>query len=879
MNSSVLAGQDSKSWRTMYALSPGLWIAALVIALVGGRMLWMSVNRPAHRAEIATAFGSIGLLYGPVQTDHAGTHITYIQQGEKGLAVFLCDTTTKQRQHIYDEYDPLLENLRVWPWSPDDAYFSYSGASTLAVCRADTGEIAAKFQLVNEKITDLAWVTPDEFVYFNNRNDLCSVHKQADGHWQLKQISQLSSVGGISRLTAITTNSIAWLQNNVIWRLNLADSAVATNTLSSPASASIVQTAPPTHNLVLWLDASTLSLPDGAMVTNLLDRSPNLNSAIVNGTSPSSSPIYNGPGNPNALNGNATIHFASAVEFSDTAGLKTRSALSITGNAPRSVFVVMRRDKDVRDPRFKYQQMVINMGFPSSHDTGFGIYDKNDSASLPAGGGAVVNNNVHELPAGTWNLLEAAYDGTNEYGYANGILQGTKTCVLKTGDNAVQIGFQSPDFAHKFRGDKSNGDFAELLIYNVNLTTDQQKQVQDYLATKWFGGKLPANVVPHTPEVWFTPNLFSDLAAATNSTIDEFTYSRETGQLLISLVQNKGASKGTSLWRFYPEKDGLLPLLATTRNVFIQNLRWVGASQYAFVSTAKGNSTITVANLSKAEKASSFASGIAGRFTPTPDGRQLFVTGITSNEPADGIWRYDLDAKLSHCVVPYADVPSPQIARSDYVHGTATINGHKLDYYLYRPVGITGHDWKKHPLVIGNTVLVDAQYQQNPDGPLWAQALANCGAYVIIVNRRNWTGKELAPWAENVMEIYDFLAKDPTVKADWNRVFLFGTGNEAPELNNLILQRPELWKGAIFLNPGRLPDFSKLPGGKPVPKILISVGGLEGRGGELKQVQAGAIKYGMIVDYIEHKGATQLLQSKPDLLERTKAIIHFVFDD
>jgi hypothetical protein len=310
---------------------PGAWIAAIVIVLVVGRMLWVNANRPAHRAEIATAFGSIGLLYGPVQTDRAGTHITYIQQGEKGLAVFLCDTITKQRQHLYDEYDPQLENLRVWPWSPDDAYFSYSGANKLVVCRADTGDVAAEFQLVNEKVQDVAWLTPDEFVYFNNKNDLCSVQKKADGHWQLKRRSELPSVGKISCLTAITTNSITWLQNDLIWRMNLTEAIVATNTLSSPASFSIAQTAPPANNIILWLDASTLSLQDGAQVTNLLDQSPNRNNAVVNGNSP---PAYNGPGNPNALNGKGTIHFASAFEFADTAGLKTSSALSITGAAP-----------------------------------------------------------------------------------------------------------------------------------------------------------------------------------------------------------------------------------------------------------------------------------------------------------------------------------------------------------------------------------------------------------------------------------------------------------------------------------------------------------------------------------------------------------------
>jgi hypothetical protein len=860
-----------------FELFPGIWIVIVVIALVGGRMLWVDANRPAHRAEIAIAFGSIGLLYGPVQTDHAGTHITYIQQGEKGLAVFLCDTATKQRQHLHDEYDPQLENLRVWPWSPDDAYFSYSGSNTLTVCRADTGEVAAEFELSGEKVVDVTWLTSDEFVYFKNKNDLCSVQKQADGRWQLKRLSELSSVGKISCLTAITTNSIAWLQNDLIWRMDLTETAVATNTLSSSAS-SITQTAPPTGNLVLWLDASTLSLQNGAPVTNLLDQSPSLNSAVVNGTSPTSSPIYNETGNPRALNGKGTIHFASAQEFADTAGLKTSSALSITGAAPRTVFVVMRRDEGVNDPRGKYQQIVVNMGFPGTSGLGFGIYDKNYSASLPAVGRDAVNNNVRELPAGTWNLLEAAYDGTTEYGYANGILQGTKIGVLKTGSNAVQIGLQSADFPHKFRGDKSNGDFAELLIYNADLSADQQQQVQDYLAAKWFGGKLPANVPLDTPEVWFTPKLFNDMAAATNSNIDEFSYSKETGQLLIGLVQNRGASKGTSLWRFSAEEDAPVQVLPVTRNIFRQNLRWVGAGQYAFISNIKSNSVITVADMSGANKTSVFATGNATRFTVTPDGKELFITGVVSNEPADGIWQCDSDSTSSHDVVPYADDPSPLIKRSDPLHGIATVNGRKLDYYLYRPVGVTSR-WKKHPLVIGNTVFVDAQYQQNPDGQLWAQALANCGAFVVIVDRRNWDKKDVAQWSENVMDTYDFLATNHTVNVDWNQVFLFASGSETPELNNLITQRPALWKGAIFHNPGRLPDVSKLPWGKPAPKILISVGELVGQAEEFKQYQETALNYGVVVDYIEDKGAPQLLQSKPDVLERTKAIIHFVFDD
>ena len=46
----------------------------MVVALVGGRYLWVSAGRPADRQkEIAVAFGSSGLSYGVPQPDHEGS--------------------------------------------------------------------------------------------------------------------------------------------------------------------------------------------------------------------------------------------------------------------------------------------------------------------------------------------------------------------------------------------------------------------------------------------------------------------------------------------------------------------------------------------------------------------------------------------------------------------------------------------------------------------------------------------------------------------------------------------------------------------------------------------------------------------------------------
>jgi hypothetical protein len=46
----------------------------MVVALVGGRYVWVSAGRPVdRRKEIAVAFGSSGLSYGVPQPDHEGS--------------------------------------------------------------------------------------------------------------------------------------------------------------------------------------------------------------------------------------------------------------------------------------------------------------------------------------------------------------------------------------------------------------------------------------------------------------------------------------------------------------------------------------------------------------------------------------------------------------------------------------------------------------------------------------------------------------------------------------------------------------------------------------------------------------------------------------
>jgi predicted esterase len=127
------------------------------------------------------------------------------------------------------------------------------------------------------------------------------------------------------------------------------------------------------------------------------------------------------------------------------------------------------------------------------------------------------------------------------------------------------------------------------------------------------------------------------------------------------------------------------------------------------------------------------------------------------------------------------------------------------------------------------------------------------------------------------MGVYHALAHDPGI--DTRRVYLFGASAETRYLSECVTQSPGLWKGIILLNPTQLPDFSKSPPFQSRPKILISAGGEEHEADRLKKYQADALNWGVLVDYVIHPGEPHHLVGNAGELERTKAMMHFVFEE
>jgi hypothetical protein len=831
--------RTSSARRWLGVLPPGVWIIIAVVAFVGGRFLWVQAGRPAHRQEITEAFGSVSLFYGVPQMNHDGSRIIYVATGDNGYGLFLCDTATGHKQIVFEE-NGLGErggsfDMRVWPWSPDDSAFIYTAHDKLIISPVKEESGAAKPVVIDiPQVSEVVWLAPGEFVYCSNGR-LGDARKLAGGKWITRS---LPAKGGVSSLTAISTNTIAWLSGNLICQLGLNEPVTSTNS-SLVVPAPVVTVSPLTNGLALWLDASTLSLADQMPVTALADLSGKKNDAIPNRNPPS----YNSPTNSRALHGKGTIHFTSANSITNATGLKTGRCLGLTNTMPRSVFAVLRRDAS-------RQMMAVNIGEAGGHGTYFGINDQADALYLP--GGWDFLDNKAEPSSANWNLLEVVYDGTNQEGYVNGTFKGGATFHLNTVDKVVEIGLRTGRNAAG-----SDGNFAELLIYNRALAPDERRQVEDYLSRKWFGGKFKPD--PSSPE-WFDTQMDGLVG---------LSWSKASGQFLLRrTVKDHG-----SLWWFNPNVDGTNRMSPMSQSNSLHNVEWIGGENVVGLSRDPGHRGVVLADATGTEKKRWLEHADIQRFTVMPDRRQLLILGTITNELSAEIWLFDLDSGQVRPLVDCSDHPSP-LARSitPFNASIKLPSGRSVNCVIYSPPHFDRH--KKYPLLLGDTVLNDSIYRYQ--GSLWAPAMASCGAYVVIIERGSWFGG-IEQWGGNVMGVYENLVRDPCI--DLQQVYLIGASAETRFMGELITKTPGLWNGAIFLNPTALPDFSESPMFQSRPKILISAGSEEHEDDRFKKYQADALNYGAMVDFIIHPGEQHHLVGNAAQLERTKAMMHFIFEE
>jgi predicted esterase len=245
-------------------------------------------------------------------------------------------------------------------------------------------------------------------------------------------------------------------------------------------------------------------------------------------------------------------------------------------------------------------------------------------------------------------------------------------------------------------------------------------------------------------------------------------------------------------------------------------------------------------------------------------GNYLFFTGDLPGQPV-GLWRYNIQDGMSRCLVSGLKRPLVH-ARIVNPQGGAVTNtlGKQMSYHVWEPVNVQAG--KKYPLII----------TQAPYGwPQYQQVAAQEGYYFAIVDRPYWSDKTIYHWSADVMALYSMMAKNPNV--DTNRVFLFGFSWSADFLSQLMSEEPDLWKGAILINPAALPDLSSLLHN---PRLFIVAG--KDQAGEIDRLtkyQDTAAKLGVPVKLVLQKGSGHIPRSVATERERTVQFARFLVEN
>jgi hypothetical protein len=341
------------------------------------------------------------------------------------------------------------------------------------------------------------------------------------------------------------------------------------------------------------------------------------------------------------------------------------------------------------------------------------------------------------------------------------------------------------------------------------------------------------------------------------------SYSPGAGDMLFSCA---GKQNGWELWK-WRSADGPDSLTLLQESSIIYHVRCVGKDRYAFVTRKYGDYCVALGSLNDPD-VRTIPVVTESRFSSTPDGAHLVITGMASNDITAGVWKCDTETGKLTGLVSGSERPSPAAARAVLAESRSGPPEAKASFYVVQPAGFDRHAHRKYPVIIGNTSI---------GCPPWVHAVANCGFFVVIVHRNNWM-EEIETWGDWIMALYPTLAQIPAL--DLDQAFLYGGSAETRYLSKLATERPELWKGLLLLSPTTLPDLAAFPLSKPVPKLLISYGDLERRQEQIQRYQADAARRGISVEAILHKGQGHVLSQVGDAeLERAHAIIRFVSDD
>lgn len=418
--------------------------------------------------------------------------------------------------------------------------------------------------------------------------------------------------------------------------------------------------------------------------------------------------------------------------------------------------------------------------------------------------------------------------------------------------------------------------FAYLLNYYQVLAVIEQKPDGKWVETHNFGqvykeAGWARNLVATSPSsvawsngtnIWaldFNSGAPKIIWQGTTNQLLGITYSKEKTEFLL----NCSDEKDQFLIRFDPGKNWVSNIgkLGDLQHP-IQNISWInGGASYAYRLNEGGTNTFFIKSGLNTPPARLPWPGAVRTFALSGD--HLYVAGSVGGEPS-GIYDYDFRTGDLGFIISSLKGPLHYAKCVSPIDGMFTNElGRLVSYHLWRPASVAPQ--KKCPLIIGQTPYIWMPFPQ---------IAASQGYYFVFIDRPDWFGG-LENWSDDVMAVYHRLAKDPNV--DMDRVFLYGASAETFHIGQLLMEKPDLWRGVITFSPSGLPNLSATH----VSSMLIVVGKDEGDAVTQRwlKYQDEAASMGIRINLVFQSGAQHISRSIATELERAENFARFLTEN
>ena len=344
---------------------------------------------------------------------------------------------------------------------------------------------------------------------------------------------------------------------------------------------------------------------------------------------------------------------------------------------------------------------------------------------------------------------------------------------------------------------------------------------------------------------------------STNFSLLEFSFSEGQNRLLLHGRDRRG--------EFIADGDPASGSIGTPDRIqksgvsFATNLVCInGGLGYAYVVHGTGSDTVVIKPTRDAAPIQLPWRSVAFL---TANDTAVYVTGEEINEPP-AIWRYNVSDQTLNSEVSSMDRPFRYAKNVTALHGVVTnAQGVTVDYYLCPPVNFSPA--RKYGLLFAFSA---NQWRPNQE------AVPNAGAYFAYLQQttsRNQVADTLA--------VMDTLVQNPNV--DTNRLYISGNSAAASTAVQLLVLRPDLWRGAVLWSALSFPDVYRIR----ASRILMDSGSddayLAKEGGvkKLTEFQDAAARAGVSVTLAVHAGAPHIYRSTTLETERIKEMLDYLF--